>query len=139
MNENLDRSDVSLPVSHLLEIDSICRQFEAAWKAGQQPKADDFLGRMEGPARSQLRKDLAAIEAELRGSSPAAGQSSTKKTPAEKTSSAGPSFEEFTHRLTESGLMTDQEFRQFVDSLPPHERPTAAERIGPSDVPEGPS
>ena len=55
MDENLDRSDLSLPVSQLLEIDRICRQFEAAWQAGQQPKADDFLGDAQDPLRPQLR------------------------------------------------------------------------------------
>ena len=117
---------MSLPVPQLLEIDRICRQFEAAWRAGQKPKAEDFLGRMEEPARSQLRKELAALDAELQHSPQ---PDSAKETRAEKTSSAAPSFEEFIHRLAESGLMSSQEVGQFLDSLSPDERPTAADKL----------
>ena len=126
MNENLDRPDVSLPVPQLLEIDRICQQFEAAWNAGQKPSAEDFLGRMEEPGRSQLHKELAALEAEFRRS-PAAV--STGKTRGGKRSPAAPSFEEFIRRLAESGLMTGQEVRQFLDSLTLEQRPTAADQL----------
>ena len=130
MNENLDRSDVSLPVSQLLEIDRICRQFEAAWKAGHQPKAEDFLGDAQEPQRSQLRKELAAVAVEFQRSRQAAA-TPAKKTPAEKTSPAVPSLEEFTRRLTESGLMTEQEVRQFVDSVPPQAAAYGGRTVGP--------
>ena len=129
MNKKLDRSEVSLPVSELLEIDKICRQFETAWKAGQQPTVDAFLGDTQEPLRSQLRKDLSATEAELRASPPAADEPVAKPAPAEKSPSIAPSVEEFTRRLTESGLMNSQEVQQFVASLPAKQRPTAAEPL----------
>ena len=39
MSELEDRDSPSLPVSKCLEIDKICRQFEAAWKHGDEPKS----------------------------------------------------------------------------------------------------
>ncbi len=125
MDENFGRSDVSLPVSQLLENDRICLQFEAAWNAGEEPKAEDFLGEMEEPARSQLRKELAALDAALRH----AAEVDSTKTRTWKAPSTAPSLEEFIRRLIESGLMTGQEVRRFLDSLTPEHRPTAADQL----------
>ena len=123
MNENLDRTEASLPVPQLLEIDKICRDFEAAWKAGKQPKVQDFLGSTEEPQRSQLRKELAAVEAEMRGKAVAAAAQPEKRSP------TGPTMQEFQHRLAESGLMTEPEVQQFIGGLPPERRPTAADQL----------
>ena len=141
MNENLDRTESSLPVSQLLEIDKICREFEAAWQAGKQPKVKDFLGSAEEPQRSQLLKELAAVEAELRGkgpmreTGPAIAAQRASKIEARRASEVrpsprhGPTVQEFQHRLAESGLMAEQEVQQFIGSLPSEQRPTAADQL----------
>jgi formylglycine-generating enzyme required for sulfatase activity/serine/threonine protein kinase len=66
MNENIERSAQSLPVSRLLEIDKICRQFEAAWKAGKEPRVEDFLVNVPEAQRGELRRELESIDAEYR-------------------------------------------------------------------------
>jgi hypothetical protein len=126
MNEDSDRSDLSLPVSELLEIDRICREFEAAWKAGEQPKVEEFVGAAQEPQRSQLLKELSVLQAELQDSS---GPSSTKKTAADKPPHAKPSLHEFTRRLIESGLMTADEYQAFCQALPPERQPQTAEQL----------
>lgn len=78
MNQNADGSDVSLSVPQLLQIDAICRRFEAAWQTGQQPKLEEFLADTPEPQRSQLRKELAAIQAELQQVSPSGARSPTR-------------------------------------------------------------
>ena len=50
-------SETGLSVSGLLEIDRICRKFEAELKAGKEPQIEAFLGEMTEPQRSQLRQD----------------------------------------------------------------------------------
>ncbi|MCX7426119.1 MAG: SUMF1/EgtB/PvdO family nonheme iron enzyme [Planctomycetia bacterium] len=112
MNEKAKPSDLSLPVSDLMEIDKICRRFEAAWKAGQNPKIDDFLGATSGAQRSQLHKELSAVEAELRGDV-----------------ADEPSLEAFCRRLSDSGLMTALEVEQFMAGLAPDSRPTTAKQL----------
>jgi eukaryotic-like serine/threonine-protein kinase len=112
MNEKVGQSNLSLPVSDLLEIDATCRRFEAACKAGQNPKIDDFLGTASEPKRSQLRKELLAIEAEYR-----------------KSAREEPTLEIFAKRLTDCGLMTVDEYQAFLDSLPPDNRPTTAKQL----------
>jgi serine/threonine protein kinase len=66
MNKEIDRSAPSLPVSKLLEIDKVCRQFEAAWKAGNQPRVDDFLASVPETQRGELQRELESIDAEYR-------------------------------------------------------------------------
>lgn len=112
MNEKVEQPELSLPVSDLLEIDTACRRFEAAWKAGQNPKIEDFLGATSEPQRSQLRKELSAIEAEYR-----------------KSVRSEPTLEIFAQRLTDSRLMTAEEYQAFFDSLPSDSRPTTAKQL----------
>ena len=91
MNQKANPTDASLPVSELIEIDKVCRQFEAEWKAGRQPKLSDFLGTTPEPKRSELKRELGAIEAEYRRKA--------KK----------PTLEVFIETLAGSGLMTRAE------------------------------
>lgn len=49
-------SSDSLPVSVLLVIDKICRQFEAELEGGKQPQIDAFLGHTPEPQRNELRR-----------------------------------------------------------------------------------
>jgi hypothetical protein len=66
MNQKANPPDPSLPVSELLEVDKVCRQFEAAWKAGRRPTLADYLGTTSEPQRSELKRELDAIETEYR-------------------------------------------------------------------------
>jgi WD40 repeat protein len=47
-------------------LDASCDEFEAAWKAGQQPRIETFLGRVAGPERAALLRELLGLELELR-------------------------------------------------------------------------
>ena len=49
-----------LPPALLRHAEQVCRQFEAAWRAGQRPRVEDFLPWESGPAvlgclRARLR------------------------------------------------------------------------------------
>lgn len=47
-------------------IDRISSQFEQAWRAGQQPQIEDFVGEATEEQRSQLLRELLLVECELR-------------------------------------------------------------------------
>ena len=66
MDRKPEQSAQSLPVTELMEIERVCCQFEAAWKAGRQPKVEDYLADSAEPRRSELRRELEAIDAEYR-------------------------------------------------------------------------
>jgi hypothetical protein len=52
-------------------IDEVCDRFEAAWRAGQAPRIDDYLDQTQELDRPALRDELLALERELRRSQPA--------------------------------------------------------------------
>src|SRR6516225_6406023 len=56
----------SLPLSVLQEIDRVCESFESAWRAGQQPRLEDFLDATTILERTELFQELLAREVELR-------------------------------------------------------------------------
>jgi serine/threonine-protein kinase len=43
-------------------VDQVCNRFEAAWKAGGRPRAEDFLSDVPGPGRAALLRELIALE-----------------------------------------------------------------------------
>jgi formylglycine-generating enzyme required for sulfatase activity len=43
-------------------VDAVCYRFEMAWKAGQRPRLEEFLGDMPEPARSVLFRELLELE-----------------------------------------------------------------------------
>jgi serine/threonine protein kinase len=47
------------------EIDAICDRFEAAWRAGEHPRIEDELGRVEESTRAKLLEELLLVEWEL--------------------------------------------------------------------------
>jgi WD40 repeat protein/serine/threonine protein kinase len=47
-------------------VDQVCNRFEAACKAGGQPRIEDFLGNTPEPARSALLRELVVLEAYYR-------------------------------------------------------------------------
>ena len=111
MDPKANPPDVSLPVSQLLEVDKVCRKFEAECKAGRQPKVADYLGATPEPQRSELKRELEAIEAEFRRRA------------------MKPTLEVFIQTLTDSGLMTPDEVQAFLTTLPADKRPTDAEAL----------
>lgn len=64
MNDRPSRTDGQdgLPFSQEQEIDRLCSQFEQAWRGGQRPKIDDYLGKVALSLRDLLVKELSATE-----------------------------------------------------------------------------
>ncbi len=60
--------DDDLSPTQLIEINRVCDGFEAAWRAGRRPAAEDQLTGLAGPERSALLCDLLATELECRRS-----------------------------------------------------------------------
>jgi len=54
---------VPLPPTVVERIDEVCDRFEAAWKAGQQPRVEDYLDAEAGPAREALLQELLRVDA----------------------------------------------------------------------------
>ncbi len=54
-------------------IDTVCRRFEADWRAGNRPPIGDYLADLSDQGRSVLRAELAALERELRASEATGG------------------------------------------------------------------
>lgn len=66
----------ALPPSPGERAGTICDQFEAAWRAGQRPRIEDFLGDASKPGRPALLRELLARELShriRRGEQPAPG------------------------------------------------------------------
>jgi eukaryotic-like serine/threonine-protein kinase len=55
-----------LPESLGRLVDQVCNVFEAAWKGGGHPRAEDFLGDRPEPERSALLQELVLLEAYYR-------------------------------------------------------------------------
>ena len=111
MNHSVNPRDPSLPISELLAVHKVCQQFEAEWKAGRQPQAADYLGTTPEPQRSELRRELEALESDYRRRAPK------------------PTLEAFTQKLADSGLMTRAEVQAFLTALPADKRPADAEAL----------
>ena len=47
MNEEEVSGIDSLALSAALRVDAVCRRFEAAWRAGEQPRLEDYLAPAE--------------------------------------------------------------------------------------------
>jgi WD40 repeat protein len=63
-SHNLDGLDINLA----RRIDEVCRQFEADWREGRQPRIEDYLGDVSQEGGPALRTELEALERELRPS-----------------------------------------------------------------------
>ncbi len=66
MNDKPDSNLEGLDIDLVRRIDAICRQFEADWRAGRQPRLEDYLGEVPDGCRAALRAELEALLAELR-------------------------------------------------------------------------
>ena len=69
-----DDRDAPLSDEDLHAIDSICDAFEAAWRRGEQPRLDAFLGRAPNRLSAALRSELELLEQELARASQLATQ-----------------------------------------------------------------
>jgi serine/threonine protein kinase/Flp pilus assembly protein TadD len=47
-------------------IEAVCRRFEAAWRTGQAPCLEDYLGGWEGSERAALLRELVPLDADYR-------------------------------------------------------------------------
>jgi eukaryotic-like serine/threonine-protein kinase len=65
MSDKPDSNLEGLDLDLVRRIDAICRQFEADWRAGRQPRLDDYLGEVPDGCRAALRAELEALLAEL--------------------------------------------------------------------------
>jgi hypothetical protein len=63
MSESAPPSADSLPSPSL---EPVCERFEAAWKAGQRPRIEDFLDAASPAQRSRLLRELLCMELEWR-------------------------------------------------------------------------
>jgi serine/threonine protein kinase len=48
-------------------VDALCQRFEAEWRAGHQPRIEDFVAEADEPRPVALFRELLALELELRG------------------------------------------------------------------------
>src|SRR5690242_3616398 len=58
-------SDAETSLSRARRVDAACDRFEAQWRAGGQPRVEEFLAGADETDRDSLRAALAAVEAEL--------------------------------------------------------------------------
>jgi len=65
MTEKTDFNFDGLDVDMARRIDVICRRFEADWRAGRQPRVEDYLVDISDEGRPALRAELEALEREL--------------------------------------------------------------------------
>ena len=56
-----------LPAGERTWIDQVADRFERAWRAGQEPRIEDYLAGTEGDRRTRLLEELLRIERELLG------------------------------------------------------------------------
>ena len=64
MSDYLSNGEYSAP-ARLARQDNVCDRFEAAWKAGQRPPLERFLGKLPPSEQPELLRELLALE--LRG------------------------------------------------------------------------
>src|SRR5713226_844664 len=61
MNEAPPTSNPA-PLALGLQIDQVCDRFEVAWKAGQQPRIEDYLNDRPQAEQAALLRELLAVE-----------------------------------------------------------------------------
>jgi tetratricopeptide (TPR) repeat protein len=62
MTEATWTADQALPLPLARRVNAVCNQFERAWRAGQRPGIEEYLGDLPEPARSALLRELIALE-----------------------------------------------------------------------------
>jgi hypothetical protein len=66
MNPIDPKGNLPTRYSILERIDQICDAFEEAWKQGQRPRIEEYLGTTQEPERSQLLRELLQVEVDYR-------------------------------------------------------------------------
>jgi serine/threonine protein kinase len=101
MNATSSQQEQPLSDSVLARIEEVCERFEAAARDGKRPRVEDYLGDIPEPERTALERELRASEALLRARQ-------------------GPNLnlDQFITNLADSGLMSVQEIRAFLESQP---------------------
>jgi formylglycine-generating enzyme required for sulfatase activity len=66
MSDQPGPASEALSSSVVGRIDALCNRFEDAWRAGQRPRIEDYLGEGAGPERSLLFRELLKLELEYR-------------------------------------------------------------------------
>ncbi len=61
-----ESTELPLPLSVLDEIDQICDRFEGAWRRGEAPRMEDYLGEVAEPDRPALLRELLAADLNAR-------------------------------------------------------------------------
>jgi serine/threonine protein kinase/formylglycine-generating enzyme required for sulfatase activity len=64
MSEN--QGDPILPIEVLERINQACERFEDAWKKGERPRIEDYLGISDTPAHLELFRELLLLEIDYR-------------------------------------------------------------------------
>ena len=62
MNYASSLSNDMLSTAALRRVDDICMRFEDLWRAGQQPRLEEFLSGTHGPERKELLRELLRLE-----------------------------------------------------------------------------
>ena len=83
-----------LSPSRFFWLDTICNRFEAAWKAGQRPRIEDYLGEAEGDRRPELFRELLLLDVHYRNQR-----------------GASPSTADYLERFPEHAALIDEAFR----------------------------
>jgi hypothetical protein len=60
------RLDSPLSPDEVRQLEHTCDRFEAAWKAGQRPHPEEYLGAASEPARSALLRQLLLLDWDYR-------------------------------------------------------------------------
>jgi tetratricopeptide (TPR) repeat protein len=80
--------DRDLPAALVPTLERACDRFEAAWRAGQRPQIEDYLGEMPEAGRAALVRGLMALERAYRGGDQAPTIERTTEPAAEGTAAA---------------------------------------------------
>jgi serine/threonine protein kinase len=67
MSEPLYPDLRKMPASQLRRVIQACERYEADWRAGREPRIEDYVAEVPELERAALRAELMALEAELRG------------------------------------------------------------------------
>ncbi len=109
MSSEPDSTEFSLPLPVLERIDNRCLEFEAAWKAGEAPRIEDYLGDAQGAERGELLRQLLLLDLDYR-----------------RLQAEEPTEEEYRGRFSDDGEIVANVFGEFsigtASSPPPGTR-----------------
>lgn len=66
MSDESKSNDASLTLPALERIETVCLAFEAAWKMGDKPRIEDYLGDKQGAERGELLRQLLLLDLDYR-------------------------------------------------------------------------